>query len=292
MSSVDSMLAALAALGAAGAYAVASVLQQRAAASEPATLSMRAGLLVRLMGRPQWLAGVAADGAAYALQFVALGLGSLAVVQPLLVSGLLLALPLSAWLGHRRLSGREWQGAALVVIGLSAFLLAARPAPGSDDASTAAWIAITAAVLVPTAVLVVAARGPLGRRRATALAAATGLLYGYTAALTKTSAHLLSTGVGHVLGAWQPYALVACGAAGMLLAQSAFQAAPLDASLPVLTVVDPLCSAAIGAFAFHESLANSIPAIALQVIAVGLLIAGVFRITVDAVAAPSASRPN
>ncbi|MBA3653245.1 MAG: DMT family transporter [Actinobacteria bacterium] len=276
------MAAAVVALCSATAYALASVLQQRAAAAQPAALSMRTGLLVRLATRPLWLLGFLADVGGYALQFVALGLGSLALVQPLLVSGLLIALPLSAWLSNRDLRRTEWAGAVALVVGLGAFLVVAHPASGTDDASRRAWIAVALATLVPAGVLVGVGAAREGAPRARALATATGLLYGFTAALTKTSAHLLSLGIGHALAAWQPYALLVCGVLGMLLAQSAFQAAPLDASLPLLTVVDPLASVLIGAFAFHEAMANSLFAIVVELAAIALLAVGVFRVSAPA----------
>ena len=45
--------------------------------------------------------------------------GQLALVQPLLISGVLFALPLSAVLEGRRPSGREWLWALIVVAGLA-----------------------------------------------------------------------------------------------------------------------------------------------------------------------------
>src|SRR5436190_9761755 len=65
------MLAVTLALIAAVGYAVASVLQQRAAAAVPSELSMRIGLLTRLLGRPLWLVGVAADITAFAFEAMA-----------------------------------------------------------------------------------------------------------------------------------------------------------------------------------------------------------------------------
>jgi hypothetical protein len=270
--------AALVALGAATAYALASVLQQRAAAAVPARLSMRAGLLVRLAARPLWLAGIGADVAGYVLQFIALGLGSLAVVQPLLVAGLLIALPLSARFAHTTLDIDEWVAAICVVTGLAVFLIVAHPADGTADTSGRTWALVSIVTVVPALALIGLGLRTDGAGRARRLAAATGLLYGETAALTKTSAHLLSGGVAHLVTAWPPYALVALGAVGMLTAQSAFQAAPLDASLPVLTVVDPLASVAIGALAFHEALANGPAAVAVEGGALVLLTVGVFRL--------------
>ena len=58
-------------------YALASVLQHRAAIAQPAEHSLRLGLLTRLVRKPLWVIGIACDGLAYLLQFVALGHGSL-----------------------------------------------------------------------------------------------------------------------------------------------------------------------------------------------------------------------
>src|SRR4051812_21570046 len=89
--SLGGLMAVFFSLVAAFGYAVASVLQQRAATAVPAEYSMRIGLLTRLIRRPLWLAGMAADLAAFGFEALALGLGTLAVVQPILVLGLPLA---------------------------------------------------------------------------------------------------------------------------------------------------------------------------------------------------------
>jgi hypothetical protein len=86
------------------------------------------------------------------------------------------------------------------------------------------------------------------------LAAAAGINYGLTAALTKVCAHQLGQGPTQLFSHFEAYALVAFGLLGMLLAQSAFQSGSLDASLPVLTVVDPVVSIVIGALALGEAI--------------------------------------
>src|SRR5207244_5289960 len=130
----------LAALGSALLYALASVLQQRAAGQAPAERSLRLRLLVGLFARPMWVIGILADGAGFVLQFVALDHGSLVLVQPLLVSGLLFALPFGAALTHRSLTPSEWLGSAATVAGLAVFLVVAAPGPGHDKASHLAWL--------------------------------------------------------------------------------------------------------------------------------------------------------
>ena len=140
----------------------------------------------------------------------------------------------------------------MVVTGLSAFLLAASPGRGSTD--TDAWPAL---ILLTTAVvggLVFVAQRQHGRPRAVLLAAGAALIYGLSAALTKSVAHQLGIGVGHVFVSWAVYLLIGAGLVGMVLAQSAFQAGPLDASLPVLTVVDPVVSIVIGALVLREGI--------------------------------------
>ena len=82
------------------------------------------------MTRPAWIAGLLTAGVGLVLHAVALAHGQLAVVQPLLVSGMLFALPVSALLERRRPSGVEWLWALILVAGLAAFLVAARPSAG------------------------------------------------------------------------------------------------------------------------------------------------------------------
>jgi len=272
------VLAVVAALGSALCYALASVLQQRAAAAEPLDQSLRVGLLTRLMLRPLWVLGIGADVLGYVLQFIALGHGTLVVVQPLLVSGLLFALPFGALVSGRRMERRDWVGGGAVVVGLALFLVVAAPAKGRPVASGVTLAAIGVATAVAAGALLLVARGRNGSPRAMLLATAGGLLYGFTAALTKTAAHLLDRGVVHLLTSWPTYALVAGGALGLLVTQSAFQAAPLAASLPMLTVVDPLASIAIGAFAFGENIASSPVAVLAEVAGLAMLVWGVFTL--------------
>jgi drug/metabolite transporter (DMT)-like permease len=270
------LVAVLCALAAALLYAFASVLQQRGAAGRPGDESMRIGLLWRLAHEPGWVLGVACDVGAYVLQFVALGHGPLVVVQPLLVCGLLFALPVGAALDGRRMGGSDWVGAVCVCAGLAAFLVTAHPAAGRDNVRPLAWSVLLLSVAAVAAGLLAAARGRRRRGRALLLSASAGVVYGAAAALTKTTSHLLGRGVVDVLGSWQLYALVAFGLFGMLAAQSAFQAGALDVSLPVMTVADPVVSIVIGATMFSESVRSSPGAASIEVAALSAMAGGVF----------------
>jgi len=201
-----------------------------------------------------WQLGIAANVAAYGLQFVALGRGSLVLVQPLLVSALLFALPIGALLSRAPVHRREWLGAIVIVIGLSSFLVVAEPSRGRTTISFGAWAFLVAACAAPIALLVAASRHRPERPRAMLLAAGAGLLFALMAALTKVNASLARAGLRELAGHWPPYALLAVGGAAVLLVQSAYQAGPLSASLPVIMVVEPLASVGIGTYLFHEQL--------------------------------------
>lgn len=278
------VIAVVAALGASLGYAVASVLQHHAASREPVAHSLRPSLLLRLVARPRWLLGVAVDLSAYGMQFLALSYGSLVLVQPLMVSGLLFALPLGALVGHKHMTRSDWFGALAVFAGVTVFLLVASPTKGKPEPSGLAWTVLFATTLGVAGALVVAA-GRHTARRTMYLAGATGMLYGLTAALTKTAAHLVSSGVFKTLTQWQPYALLAVALVSLLVGQSAFQSGPLSSSLPVLAVVDPLASIVIGALAFQETVSLSGAAPAVEVVALVSMVVGIFILgTSDVVA--------
>lgn len=240
---------------------------------------MRLGLLTSLLRSRLWVAGIACDGLAYALQFIALGHGALVVVQPLLVCGLLFALPVGARFEGTRMTRRDWWGATAVVAGLSVFLLVSSPAKGRSEVANRDWIALLSVAAMVIVAMVVLATGRSSRVRAALLAAGAAINYGLTAALTKAVAGLLRAGVGEMLESWELYVLVGAGVLGMLLAQSAFQAGPLDASLPVLTVVDPIFSIIIGATVLGETIQSGLLWTTLEIGGLALLTVGVVALS-------------
>ena len=149
-------------LASAAAYGLAAVLQHQAAIREPPELSLRAGLLMSLARRPRWLVGNAFDGVGYLFQFLALRRGSLALVEPLLVLSLVFALPVAAWLEHRRASGADVASTCVIASGLALFLGVARPGIGHPHASGVAWVILTAAITVCCGAMILGARAGAG----------------------------------------------------------------------------------------------------------------------------------
>jgi drug/metabolite transporter (DMT)-like permease len=247
-------LAIAVALVAALLFAVAFVMQQRAASEVPDDESLGLGLITRLVRRPIWLIGTGADTLGYVAQAVALGLASLVLVQPLLATSLLFALPLGAWWAKRRLRRSDAAWAITLTVGLAVFLVAGEPTDGVDRADVTDWL-IAAAVLVPvTAACVLVAARSRGARRAVLLAAATGILYGVAAALTKSTVSLLDDGFVGVVTSWEPYALVAAIGLGTYMQQAAFQAGDLAQSLPAVQVLEPVVAVILGISLLQEEL--------------------------------------
>jgi hypothetical protein len=275
-------------LGSAACYGIAAVLQHRAAIREPQQSSMRAGLLVRLAHRPMWLVGNALDVAGYALQFLALRRGSLPLVEPLLVLSLVFALPVAAWLDHRRIGKSELASTGVIAAGLGLFLGIARPGLGHPHATKLAWIVLSAVIAVVCTALVVGARRGSRRRAAVLLAAGSGIAFGYVAALTERTGHLLDGGLLHTLAAWEPYALAVGGGAALLMTQSAFNAGALRLSLPTLTVAQPLIAIVIGLTMFGERVDSHGVAPLFEVLGLALVTFGVFALARSSVVATHA----
>ena len=245
------MLGITLALAAALLYALGSALQQRVAVDHASTLT--------LIRRPTWLAGIAADGLGYAAQAAALAVGRLAVVQPLLVSSLVFALPFEG----RRVRRKQLVAALAVVIGLALFVTIADPAGGRGDATPAAWVAIFAACAAVFAGL---------RRGAIAVCCATGVLFGVSAALTKVVV------AQHTLLDWHVLALILVGAASLERSQASLRAGTLGTAVAAQMAFDALTSLLIGVLAFGEHLHASPFAVAAALASLGVALIGITRL--------------
>ncbi|WP_454198852.1 DMT family transporter [Nocardia sp. Marseille-Q1738] len=262
--------AVLCALLAALLFAVAAVAQQRAAAAVPEGES----LVRSLLRNPRWWAGVVGDTGGYAMQVAALALGAVLLVQPILVSALVFALPLSARLNDRHVTPRTWAAALALTAALACFLLIGNPAAGNANAPLRDWLLPLSVLLGLIAAATaggVAAADPAWR--ALLLGAASGSLYGLAAALTSYVTDLFEHGLGQVLGGWQTWALIAAGGTGVYLQQRAFQAGPLATSLPAVTIAEPLAAAFIGIAVLEERLRTTTSGLVITGIAVVVMCA-------------------
>lgn len=265
-------------LGAAVLFAVTWVLQHTAAAEVESKHSLRPRLILELLRRPRWLLGNLTDLAAFGLQFLALRSGSLVAVQTLLVSALLFTLPMAAAVANRRLQLKEWLSAVALVLSLSTFLILANPTRGRPRAPWEIWILVLAVAGAAIGALIFTAPSTPGRARARRLGASCGILFAVNAALAKQFTHVLKGGVLPALTSWEPYAWAVTAGFGFLLVQSALHAGPLDASMPLLIIADPLVAGVIGIVAFHERIVVRPVTAAVEVLSIVIVILSVFAL--------------
>lgn len=280
---MDLQASVLAALAAAALFAAAVVLQHRAAHRAVARRSAR--FMAHLAVRPEWLLGMLASAAAVLVYMLALHRGPLVIVQPLLVCGLVFALPLAVLVERRRPDGREWAWAGVVVAGLVIFLLSVRPARGADLPGVTQLLLPTAGLVAVLAVVVLLAYGPVKQHRPTLLGIAAGTGFGLNGGLLKYAIALGALDVAALLRSWPLYAVVLLGAGTIVLSQRAYQAGPLAAGLPGMYIAEALVAILFGAAAFGETPSTLPVLLALQVVGLVVLSVGIVylaRCTPDA----------
>ena len=262
--------------------ATASLAQRQAASSAPDKLSLNIRLLGYLLRRPIWFLGIASMILGFVFQILALRVGTLSVVQPLIATELVIVFGVIAIHDPRRVQLRDWVSAVGIVVGLGVFLALARPSGGHLQASAPMWISAGVATFGSAALLTAAAylpvRGgfkPSEARKAALLGIAAATGFGFVAAVVKELSTHLSQGLSGIFLNWSPYVLLLSGAAAFFLASNAFQAGSLASSQPGLTVVDPLVASLLGVVLFGERLAHTPTVLTGEVMALGLLVASV-----------------
>jgi drug/metabolite transporter (DMT)-like permease len=236
------------------ANALTSILQRMGVEDAPEESTLHLSLLTHALKRGVWLIGFAVMIASFLAQAVALHLGDLSQVQPILTTELLfLVLLLATWFRFR-IGLREWIGCLAAAGGLAGFLAFSQPGGGELVPTNLGWL-VTGSVcggLVLVAVIL-ALRGPRWWRAAM-FGAAGAIGFAFTASLIKTVGNFVATDWVSMFFHWQTYGLAVCGVGSVFLAQNAFHAGPIAASQTALVLVDPLASIAIGIGLFGDNL--------------------------------------
>jgi hypothetical protein len=157
------------------------------------------------------------------------------------------------------------------------------------------WVLLGVACAGTVVLSLVAAARLLVGFRASLLAVAAAICFAVLALLTKTVTYLISQGVSSTFTTWQPYALVGVGILGFLFSQSAYQAGPLENSLPVIDTIEPTAAVLLGVLCFNERVPLSVSALACEALGGLLAVSGVFvlgrsSLLVGAYGGPQAQR--
>ena len=249
------VLAALAATG----NALAAVAQRKAALEEQ-DLEFGRGVLVALVHKRIWIAGILAMVAAFVLHATALNLGELSAVEPIIALELPLSLLFASWAFSARLGRLEWASTITMTGGVIVVLAALSPTPGKPTGVNHVTYVLagggTAGTVGLLCVLGQLGRGPF---RTACLGASAGTSFGLTASLVKESVTQLSDrGVFGLVSTWQTYAAISFGVLGVVLVQAALHAGRLVAAQPGITLMDPLVSTLWGVLVFNEKTRSGI----------------------------------
>lgn len=249
-----SFVAIALAAAAAFCFATAAVLQHRALTTKGTGAAAQVGLGARIRTRG-WLSGLAAAATGTALHVIALTLAPLAVVQPIGVLAVPIAVLLGAVRSGRRPSTGALAGVGLCLAGVAAFVSTASTA-AAVAATTTVGATLVSGAVAATAVAVLAALGSArsGRARSLLCAIAGAVAFGVVSSLMRAIAVAVATGSSLLAPA-----LLASGAAmavafvvGGWLVQQAFTAGSPAVVVACLTVVDPIVAVLLGAVFLGE----------------------------------------
>ena len=247
-------IAALLALAAAVFIAIGNVVHQRSAHRVTGRVRGELGLFGRLLTDRRWWLGSAVAALGFGLQAVALAFGSVLLVQALLVTSLLFALPINARLNRRRVTAPTWTWAALLATSVVVIVTVGNPTAGQARATAHSWVVVIAVLVPVLAGCLLAARtapDPVGAMLA---AAVSGASWGVFAVLIKGVTARIGDGIPTLLETPELYAAVLIALLGTVVQQSAFRAGSLTASLPTMTVAEPVVAAILGVVVLGETM--------------------------------------
>ena len=277
----------VAALCSAATFAVGSALQHRAA-SAVSTEESGQRVIARLLRRRSWVFGLVLSAVAFGLHALALSRGDLALVQPVIVSGIVFAVLFRAAL-DRHLPSRPvvgwliltWAGLALFVV-----VRSSRSAPAQGVSHEIAFVVV--GVAVAGLITVAAGKVKADRHAGLLLGAAAGTLFGLVAGLLKLVTVQAQSGLGHALAHWSLWVLIVVGAGAVLLNQRAYQNARLSITAPMLNIAQVLVAITFGIIVFGERFDGSALAFVAEVAGLVLMGIGIWQLA----AQPTSGSPT
>ena len=266
-------IAALLAVAAALMIGIGDVLEQRSAQQVTGKPVGTFALFRRLLRDRRWWTGSLVAAAGFGLQAAALGLGSVVLVQALSVTSLLFALLISAIANHRGIT--RWQGvwAMLLTAAVTVVVTVGNPEAGTPRGSVRTWIVVALVMGPGLCLCVIGARMFSGWVSALLLGLMSGSLWGLFSVLTKGVVDQLGHGIPALVRMPELYVWAVLGLAATAWEQSAFRAGPLTASLPAVTVAEPIVGSVLGVAVLGETLNTNDAGMAALGVSVAVMIA-------------------
>jgi drug/metabolite transporter (DMT)-like permease len=259
-------------------------IQKKAALSGRSHVSFRQ--LLDLLKHPRWVTGLAISAFALVLQFTALLLAPLILVQPIGAIALVITSILNSRITKTKLNTASMYAIGLCTVGLGAFVLMAHQVAVEPEIADNNLILILGmAVLLITVFSYIFFSGASKFRPLTFIIGA-GVLYGFVATLTKVVVkrlfnqdgfHRIITGTieweTDLLTIFALLCMLAAAFLGGWFVQNAYASGPPDLVVAGLTVIDPLIAVSIGVVILNEAMNAPLP------IMLGFLGSGAMAVT-------------
>ncbi len=237
-------------------------------------------LVLFLARQPMWLFGWLALLAGFVFHAVALHVGALSIVQPILVIELVFALVIRRLCFHHQVSAAAWRAAALTCGALALFIVVSEAGGGRTTASASEWVSASAALGGVAAFMVVTARLGSPTWKAALYGTATGMVWALEAAYIKSMTDSLARyGFFGMFAHWPVYAVIVGGIFGNVVMQAAVHQGPLHVSSPLMVAADPILSIVLGFWLFDEQLSDQPVRVVLSVIGLAALAVGIWQMT-------------
>jgi len=240
-------------------------VQKKAALSGRSHLNLKQ--LLDLIRHPQWVTGLFISIAALILQFTALLLAPLILVQPIGATALVITSVLNAKITKTKLN----QGSILAILlctgGLGAFVVMAHEVAVEPVIDDTALMQILAMAITLIAIMGYIFFSGASKFKPLTFIVGAGVLYGFVATLTKVvikrlfnqdgfnrlisfQGELLTDG----LTVLALLSMIAAGLLGGWFVQNAYASGPPDLVVAGLTVIDPLIAVSIGVVLLNEAM--------------------------------------
>ncbi len=255
-------------------YSIGFVLQHKGSQGSSET-PQDSGALKDLVKNKFWWIGTILFLVAGGIHIVALSLGSVAIVQPLLVTELIFIPPLSAVISKVKVSGREWMVILVVSVALAIFLITASPQAGTDIPSGAKFAATTLvfAVIVAALFLIGSRMGPGGKAASFGTAAA--FINAWYVLSVAGALDLLPTPLGWAMAFCALVGIVG----GIAAATMAFKAGPITFSTPAIITVNPVVATVASMWLYGDSITDTPIAIGIIAVCVVVIVWGVIQLS-------------
>ena len=218
-----------------------------------------------------WLVGTLVLFTGYLFQAGALDRGRLVVIQPLLVTTIVFALPLGYFLTKQHVGRREVIGAHRDPLsGSRCSSTSATRRAATRTPRTASGRSRSPSSEPSPPLLFVFGRGGDLSMKAAVYGTVSGIMFGLSSALTKPTLEYLHESVGTMLSHWECYALAIAGVGGFVLQQVSLGTGRLAPSVATVSVANPVVGILIGVLLLDERLSRPTWHVVLAVIGLAL----------------------